>query len=336
MTREGISKKIAAGIFESPQNFRAGDRATMKASNKPSLWKFGGLTPLALGKQVWKDIGEDEVTVRSAALAYYFMLAIFPAMLFLLSVLGFFAAAGTQLRESLFTTLARLLPGSASDLIHKTLDEVTRSKGAGKAVFGILGALWSASSGVGAVIESLNIAYDVKEDRPIWKQKAVAVGLTLALAVLVLAALGLMLYGGDAADYVGAHIGLGAAIVVFWKIVQWPLVLALMFGAFATTYYFAPNLEEPEWHWITPGSALGLIFWLAASFAFKIYLHFFNTYSKTYGSVGAVIILVLWLYITGFAILVGGEVNSAIGRAADAQQKEEERHRRIEDELRAA
>jgi len=308
----------------------------MKASNQPSLWKFGGLTPLRLGKQVWKDIGEDEVSVRSAALAYYFVLAIFPAMLFVLSLLGFFANAGTHLRESLFTTLARLLPGSASDLIHKTLDEVTRSRGAGKAVFGILAALWSASSGVSAVIESLNIAYDVKEDRPTWKQKGVAVGLTLALAVLVLGALGLTLYGGDAADYLGAHLGIGPAIVVLWKIVQWPLVLGFMFAAFATTYYFAPNLEEPEWHWITPGSVLGLFFWLVASFAFKIYLHFFNTYSKTYGSVGAVIILLLWLYITGFAILVGGEVNSAIGRAADAQQKEEERHRRLEDELRAA
>ncbi|HWC20364.1 MAG TPA: YihY/virulence factor BrkB family protein [Terriglobales bacterium] len=308
----------------------------MSTSAKPSLWKLGGLTPVALGKQVYKDVGEDEVSVRSAALAYYFVLAVFPAMLFVLSILGFFAGAGTQLRQSLFTSLAHLLPGSASDLIHKTLDEVTRASGAGKAIFGILGALWSASSGVSAVMESLNIAYDVKEDRPLWKQRAVAVGLTLALAVLVLGALGLTLYGADAADWLGAHVGLGSVLVVGWKILQWPVVIAFIFAAFATTYYFAPNLEEPEWHWITPGSALGLIFWLVASFAFKLYLHFFNSYSKTYGSVGAVIILLLWLYITGFAILVGGEVNSAIGRAADAQQEYEERHRRIQQELRAA
>jgi len=303
---------------------------------QPSLWKFGGLTPLALGKQVWKDIGEDEVSVRSAALAYYFVLAIFPAMLFLLSLLGFFAGAGTQLRETLFTTLARVLPGSASDLIQKTLDEVTRSSGAGKAFFGILGALWSASSGVTAVMESLNIAYDVKEDRPMWKQRATSVGLTVALAVLVLAAIGLTLYGGDAADWLGAHVGLGQAAIIAWKIIQWPLVLGFMFLAFATTYYFGPNLEEPEWHWITPGSVLGLVFWIVASLGFKLYLHFFNSYSKTYGSVGAVIILVLWLYITGFAILVGGEVNSAIGRAGDAQAKDEERQRRIQQERKAA
>jgi len=308
----------------------------MKTISKPSLWKFGGLTPLKLGQQVWKEIGEDEVSVRSAALAYYFVLAVFPAMLFLLSLLGFFAAAGTQLRETLFTTVARVLPGSASDLVHKTLDEVTRSSGAGKALFGILAALWSASSGVSAIIQCLDIAYDVKEDRPFWKQKAIAIGLTLALAVLVIGALGLMLYGGGVADWLGSHVGLGHTFVLMWKIIEWPLVLAFMFAAFTVTYYFAPNLKEPEWHWISPGSTLGLVLWLVASFAFKLYLHFFNSYSKTYGSVGAMIILLLWLYITGFAILVGGEVNSVIGRATEAQEKQEERHRRIEEELKAA
>jgi len=309
----------------------------MSGKVKPSLWKLGGLTPLRLGMQVWKNIGEDEVSVRAAALAYYFVLAVFPAMLFLLSILGLLAGAGTQLRATLFTTLARVLPGSASDLIHKTLDEVTRSSGTGKALFGILGALWSASSGVSAIIESLNIAYHVKEDRPLWKQRALAVGLTVALAVLVLVSLGLLLYGGDAAEWLGAHVGLGPVAVISWKILQWPIVLGLMFVAFATTYYFAPNLEEPEWHWITPGSAVGLICWVVASLGFKLYLHFFNSYSKTYGSIGAVIILLLWLYITGLSILFGGEVNSAIGHAADAQLKPEERERvRTEEELRAA
>src|SRR5947209_17293439 len=126
----------------------------MSAAAKPSLWKFGGLTPLRLGLQVWKGIGEDEVSVRSAALAYYFVFAVFPAMLFFLSLLGFFASAGTHLREALFTQLARMLPGSASELVHKALDEVMRSSGAGKAIFGIVGALWSASSGVTAVMQS--------------------------------------------------------------------------------------------------------------------------------------------------------------------------------------
>lgn len=287
-----------------------------KKQEKPSLWKFGGLTPIALGKNVWKELDHDEVGVRSASLAYYFILAVFPAMLFILSIVGFFAAAGTKLQQMLYSDLARVLPGGATDLVHKTLDEIVKASGAGKAIVGIVGALWSASGGVSAMMQCLNIAYEVKERRSFIKQKLVAVGLTLSLAVLVLSALAIVLFGGIAADYV-AHHGLGFAATA-WTILQWPVVLGFMFAAFAVTYYFAPDLEEPEWHWITPGSFMGLLFWLVASFAFKLYLHFFNSYSKTYGSLGAAIILLLWLYITGYAILFGGEVNCEIGRAADA------------------
>jgi membrane protein len=292
----------------------------MTPLQKPSLWKFGGLKLAALGKQVWNNFGEDELSVRSAALAYYFVLAVFPAMLFLLSLLGFFAATGTHLRESLFAAMAQVLPGSASELVQQTINEVTRAKGAGKAVFGILGALWSASAGVAAIIESLNIAYQMKETRPFWKRKVLALGLTLALAALVLTASALALNGNGAANALGAHLSLGASLVTIWKVLRWPVVLVFMFVAFATTYYFAPNVAKPEWNWVTPGSAFGLILWLASSFAFKIYLHYFDSYSKTYGSVGAVIILLLWLYITGLSIMLGGIVNSVITRATEEQE----------------
>jgi membrane protein len=310
----------------------------MSSGKTPSLWKFGGLTPLRLGMQVWKNIAADEVSVRSTSLAYYFVLAVFPAMLFVLSVFGFFATAGSHLQEALFANLARMLPGSASDLIQKTLREVTVASGGGKAAIGIIGALWSASSGISAVMQSLNVAYKVQETRPMWKQRAVAVGLTLAVAVLVLVAFGLILFGGKAAGFLGRH-GFGSAVVIAWQIVQWPLVLAFMFAAFAGIYYFAPNLDKPAWHWITPGSGLGLVLWLVASLGFRVYLNFFNSYSKTYGSIGAVIILLLWLYITGFSIMVGGEINSEIGRAAETQQKYEEQQQRVErglDQLKAA
>src|SRR6266542_213221 len=299
----------------------------MSTDQKPSLWKLGGLTPLNLGKRAWKEIVEDEVFARSASLAYYFILAVFPAMLFVLSVIGFLTAAGSDWQASLFSTLARVMPASASDLVQKTFQEVSRASGAGKAAFGILGALWAASQGVAAVMQSLNVAYEVKERRPWWKQKVLALGLTLALAVLVLGALGLMLFGGRAAGLLAADLGnagLGHALVVAWNVLQWPVVLGFMFAAFAMTYRFAPHLKEPEWHWITPGSVTGLTCWLVASFALKMYLQFFNSYSKTYGSVGAVIILLLWLYIAGFSILLGGEVNSAIDKAAAAQQQEQE------------
>ena len=284
------------------------------------LWKLGGMKLSALAKQVWSNVGKDELTVRAAALAYYFVLAVFPAMLFVLSMLGLLATAGTHLRETLFTQLGQLLPGSASQLVRDTLNEVTAASGAGKTAFGILGALWSASSGVGAMIDSLDKAYEVEENRPWWKQKAISMGLTIVLAILVLSASGLALYGGAAAEAVGSHLALGTTVVSAWKIVQWPVVVGFMFLAFAITYYFAPNIKSPEWNWVTPGSAFGLILWLAASLAFKAYLHFFDSYSKTYGSLGATIILLLWLYITGLSILLGGIVNSIIGRAIDEVQ----------------
>ncbi len=296
-------------------------------SAKPSLWKLGGLTYLQLGKRVNHQLEKDEVSVRAASLAYYFILAVFPALLFVISIVGFFASANAQFQQELFTNMSRLLPGSASQLVQSTIHQVSVGSGTWKVVAGILGALWAASNGVSAIMGSLNVAYEVKETRPWWKQKAIAVGLTFALAVLVIAALAITLFGGMAADYVGSHMGLGGALVIAWRVVQWPVVLALMFGAFALTYYAAPNLKEPEWHWITPGSALGLIAWLVASIGFKIYLHFFNSYSKTYGSLGAVIILLVWLYITGYVILLGGEINSEIGRAAEAREQHEKKLR---------
>ena len=305
-------------------------------SAKPSLWKLGGLTYLQLGKRVNHQLTKDEVSVRSASLAYYFILAVFPALLFVISIVGFFASVNAQFQQELFTNMSRMLPGSAAELVHKTIEQVSVGSGTWKMAAGILGALWAASNGVSAVMGSLNVAYEVEETRPWWKQKAIAVGLTFALAVLVIAALAITLFGGMAAEYVGSHLGLGSALVIGWKVVQWPVVLALMFGAFALTYYAAPNLKEPEWHWITPGSALGLVAWLVASIGFKIYLMFFNSYSKTYGSLGAVIILLVWLYITGYVILVGGEINSEIGRAADARAQHEQKLRRINQDALAA
>src|SRR5207302_6868578 len=142
-------------------------------------------------------------------------------------------------QAKLFANLTRMLPGSASDLMQKSLQEVMQASGAGKAIFGIVGALWAASGGVSAVMQSLNIAYEVNEDRPQWKQKVVAVGLTLALAILVLTALGLTLFGSKTADFVGSHLGMHSVAVLTWKLVQWPLVLGFMFAAFALTYYFA-------------------------------------------------------------------------------------------------
>jgi membrane protein len=292
---------------------------------RPSQWKFGGLTPLNLGKQVGKSVSEDDLSGQSAELAYYFFLALFPLLIFLISVLGYFAAAGTQIRTDLMANLARAVPSSASQLVDKTLNEVIKARGSGKVIIGALAALWSASSGMSAVIETLNRAYHVKETRSYVRQKLTSIALTIASSALVIFAIVLVTYGGKLADVVAAHVGIGVALVYLWKIVQWPVLLGAMLLAFALVYYFGPNLEEPHWTWISPGAAAGLIIWLAASFAVRVYLHFFNSYSNTYGSLAGVAILMLWLYVSGFALLLGGEVNSAIAHAEIETAKQEER-----------
>ena len=295
---------------------------------RPSQWKFGGLTPLGLGKQVVNSVSEDDLAGQSAELSYYFFLALFPLLIFLVSLLGFLASAGTHLRTDLLANLSRAVPPSASELVQKTLNEIIHSSSAGKALFGAIVALWSASSGMNAIMETLNRAYHVKETRSFVRRKLISIGLTIGTSALVLCAMVLALYGAKLADLVAAHVGLGSVLVYAWKIAQWPVLLGAMLAAFALVYYFAPNIEEPHWTWISPGAAAGLVIWLAASFALRVYLHFFNSYSSTYGSLGAVIILMLWLYLSGFALLLGGEVNSAIAHAEVEKAKQEEKDQR--------
>ncbi len=273
---------------------------------------LGGLGWADLGKRVYAEVMDDDVLGRAAQLSYYFLLALFPALLFLTSLLGYMAGEDSQLRQGLFQSLSAVLPGDASQLISKTVTDVTQSSGGGKISFGILATLWAASNGMGAISESLNAAYDLKETRPWWKVRLTAVGLTLALTLLIVTALVLTLYGHDLADAVAGKFGLGAAFATVWKIVQWPLVLIFVLLAFALIYYFGPDAHQQHWTWITPGAVVGVLLWLLISFAFKAYLSYFNSYSATYGSLGAVIILMLWFYFTGAAILIGGEINSEI------------------------
>lgn len=281
-----------------------------------SLWGLGGLTWANLARRVWSEIQKDDVFGRSAQLAYYFLLALFPLLLFLTSVMGLVLGSGTGLRHSLFNYLSQVMPGDAFKLVDTTMYEISAASGGGKLTFGILAALWAASNGMGAITQALNVAYGVTEGRPWWKQRLTALGLTVILSILIISALVLVLYGGRIADYIAAGYGYGEFFALAWKVIQWPMVLAFMLLAFALIYYLAPDRREQTWTWITPGSAIGVALWLLISFGFRLYLHYFNSYSKTYGSLGAVIVLMLWLYLTGASILAGGEVNSEIEDAA--------------------
>lgn len=281
-----------------------------------SLWRLQNISWMQLAKRVWSEVNNDRVFGRAAELSYYFLLALFPLLIFLTSVIGIVLGSGTGTRHALFSYLSRIMPPSAFQLLDTTMVEVSQASTGGKISFGILAALWAASNGMAAITDSLNAAYDVEESRPWWKQRLVAIALTIALSVLIISALLLVVAGGRIAEGVANAYGFGPAFAIAWKIIQWPVVFAFLILAFALIYYFAPDLREQKWHWLTPGAALGVALWLLVSFGFRTYLQFFDSYSATYGSLGAVIILMLWLYFTGAAVLVGGEINSEIEHAA--------------------
>lgn len=302
----------------------------------PSLWKFGGLTPLKLTQIGIKKIGEDELSTRSASLSYYFLLALFPMFLFLASLLGVLAEPGSRLMDSIIASLGRLAPGAASGLVQSVVHQTLLHSSGIKLAAGIVGALWAASGGISAIVTSLNVIYRTKETRPLWKKQLTILGLTLALAILMIIGLALALYGSKIGEWLAGQIGLGSAFAIAWRIIEWPAAFFAMFLSFSIVYYFAPDLEERKWYWVTPGAVVGVVMWLVASLCFRVYLHFFNTYTATYGSLGAVVILMLWLYITGFAILVGGEMNWVIENEDKKTAALDAHRRELEQRLSAA
>jgi membrane protein len=281
-----------------------------------TIWNLGGLTVRQLVRKIIAGVSEDNLTGRAAELAFNFVLALFPLFIFLLSVLGLFAARGSVLRQNLFVYVYQVLPPSAAQVIGDTLREVMRNASNGKLTFGILLTIWFASGGMSSMMSALNGVYEVRETRSWWKARAISFVLTIAISFLIIAALVVVLSGGYLANAVGNHYGLQFAALVTWRVVQTLIAIAFVTLSFSLIYYFAPDLEEQHWYWITPGSVFGVLLWIAASFGFRAYLHFFNTYSRTYGSLGAVMILLMWLYVTGFAFLMGGEINAEIEHAA--------------------
>jgi membrane protein len=281
-----------------------------------SLWSLGGIGVKELAKRVYNGMNDDYLLDRASALAYNFILAIFPLLLFLLAVFGISASHSKALQTDLLTYISQVLPPAAAQVISQTLQEVTKNAGGAKLTVGILLTLWFASGGMSSMISGLNGVYEVRESRSIVKVRLIALGLTIAISVLVLLALVGVLAGGYVANVLGSHFGLHEASLIAWRAGQIVLALVFVTVSFSLIYYYGPDLQEQHWYWITPGALIGVLLWIAASFAFRAYLHFFNSYSKTYGSLGAAMILLIWLYITGFSFLIGGEINAQIEHAA--------------------
>ncbi|MFZ3211854.1 MAG: YihY/virulence factor BrkB family protein [Terriglobales bacterium] len=281
-----------------------------------SIWDLGGLTLRELARRVWDGIYQNELLDRGYELAYNFLLAVFPLLLFLITLLGLFASEGSKLQTDLFFYFQEALPPAAYGLIVSTLHEVAQNAGGGKITFGLLFALYFGSGAITQLMSTLNAAYGVRERRSWLKVHLVALGMTIAMSMLIVVALLFVFAGGWLVEMLGRPVGLGSASVVAAGVLQWALALGSMVLCLAVIYYFAPDVEEPRWYWITPGSVVGVLLWAIASAGLRVYLHFFNVYSRTYGSLGAVIILMLWFYITGLAFLVGGQINSTIAHAA--------------------
>lgn len=261
-------------------------------------------------RRTFKEANQDDILGRSAQLSYYFFLALFPMLISIIAVMSVFGHAD-YMRQKLLDFLTIALPGSASELIQKTLLEVIQGAGGLKMSFGILFSLWSASAGMSAIMDTLNAEYEVSEGRSFIRRSATAVGLSIVCATLMVCAVTILLAGGSTAQ--AFSFGMSSVLL---RMALWPIALGLVLFAFALIYYLAPDVKDQKWHWVTPGALVGLALWLLVSFALKAYLHYFDRYSATYGSLGAVIVLLLWFYLSGASVLMGAEINSVLENAA--------------------
>jgi membrane protein len=263
-------------------------------------------------KRTAKETSADNVLGLAAQLAYYFLLALVPAIVFLVALTSFFPP---DVIDQMMTGLAAFAPPDVLSIIEEQIRSLRGGDHGGVLTFGLLFALWSSSAAVVSITDALNRAYDIEEGRPWWKVRLVAIGLTLSLALFVLVAFTLVMIGPTLAESIAQRVGLGSAFATAWKIVQWPVVFALIAIAIAVLNYFAPDAEQ-DWTWVSPGAVLATALWLIASLAFKIYITNFADYNATYGSLGGVIVLMLWFYISGVAILIGAEMNAEIEHAS--------------------
>ena len=281
-----------------------------------STWKLGGLTLSQLTRRVVHGIQEDDLFGRASELAYNFLLALFPLLLFVLTLFGLFASRSSELQNSLLSYFGDFLPPLAFQLLKAITLEMAANATSGKLTFGIVLTLWFASGGMSSMISTLDVVYHVRKSRSWLRGRFIALGLTIAILILLMTSLFIVLVGESFSDWIAIKLHLTSIVVIAWKGLQWVAAVLFLTLAFSLIYYFGPSLEQRRWHWITPGSVFGEFLWLAASAGLRIYLHFFNTYTATYGSLAAIMILLVWLYVTGLSFLIGGEINAQIERRA--------------------
>jgi len=264
-------------------------------------------------RRTFREAFNDDCLGMAAQLAYYFFFALFPTLLFLLALASYFPLE--TLIDDMFRMLGGIAPAEVLGIITDQIQKICEGQKGNLLTLGVLLALWSSSAAMTAIIDTMNTAYDIEEGRPWWKVRLTAIGLTVGGALFILVSFALILVGPTVAQWIANVTPLGNAFVWTWTILQWPIVFILAAGGISIVYYFAPDAEQ-DWVWLTPGSIFATMLWLGASLGFKFYVANMSSYTETYGAIGAVMILMLWFYISGLALLVGAEMNAEIEHAS--------------------
>lgn len=267
---------------------------------------------LAVLKRTFKQFVEDDCIGMAQSIAYSSMLAFFPAVAFLLGVVGLF-----DLFDDLKRFLDPIAPNGVIDFVGGLQKDSGKSASAAAFTLGLVGALWAASGAMGSVVKAVNRAYDRLETRPFWKVRLISIVLVTVSAVTTAGMFLVIVFGGPLGDAIAKKAHLGGVFDVLWAVLRWPIAFVAILLFFAFIYYLAPNQDQRDWKWVSPGSVLGSLLWLALSGLFALYATFSGSYSKTYGSLAAGVILLLWLNYTAWAILFGAELNSELDRQAD-------------------
>lgn len=267
---------------------------------------------------------DTDVFNHAAQVAFYFSFAFFPLLLALVSLFGLVLESTEGLKQELYIYLRQIMPSSAYDLVHKTLDEIIETSTGGKLTLGLLVTIWSASAGVDSVRSSLNAVYELKESYAWWKTKLQSLVMTLLFIFLIAIALAGVTAGWRLVQTLLGAVGLEVSSPWLLISIQWAALLVVMLFATAVIYSWLPNFKRFKWVWISPGAITAILLWIALSGGFRLYLQYFDTYNKAYGSLGAVIILMLWMYLTAMAILIGGAINSVLTEMSEAKDKDSE------------
>ena len=283
-----------------------------------------GIGPVELAKRTAKEVIEDDCVSIAAQLAYYFALALFPALLFVVSLASYLPY---DIVNDVVAALDPIAPPEVLTIIRKQLESIVAGDATSLLTISILGALWSSSGAMTSIVSALNRAYDIPETRPWWKVRLVSIALTIGLVVFVLLAFTLVVAGPNAGHWLTDWLGLSEVFDTLWIYVRWPLIFALATTGIAIVFYYAPDADQ-DWVWITPGSIATTILWVLFSLGFRLYVTRVGDYAATYGALAGAAILLLWLYFSGLALLIGGELNSEIEHAANPALKSQTTGRR--------